>query len=112
MGYSIANESSTAVIGSISMESSSFGVFNAPDSGSFPLSNGEQADGTFTELSDGGGSPYATLQVFFIKGDAKAETYVGGELYSTTKHGSGISTIQVPEILDTETTIYIEFSDI
>ncbi len=112
MGYSVVNNSSSAVVGSISMESSSFGVFDAPNSGSFPVFSGESASGSISVLSDGGGNPNATIQVFLIKGDAMVDASVEGSLISTSKVGSGISTIQIPEILDSGEDVVLEFYDI
>lgn len=111
MSYTFSNESS-AVIADISTQSSAFGTFNAPSTGSYPILNGDTIQGDNSALSDEFGSPYATLQVFILEGDAQADTIIDGELYSTTKLGSGISTIQIPEISNTGTTIFIEFSNI
>jgi hypothetical protein len=110
MAYTFANEAAGAVITSISMESSTYGTFDAPSSGSYPIAAGEQVEGTKSTLTSTVGNPIAKLQINLSQGAVQADTYIDGGLHSTTFHGSGISYIDIPTDLDSAITLYVEFS--
>jgi hypothetical protein len=110
MAYTFSNEADGSIITSISMESSTYGTFDPPSEGSFPIGDNEQVSGDFSTLTSTPGNPNAKLQINLSQGGVQADTVIDGELYSTTIHGSGISYINLPTDLDNSSTLFIEFS--
>lgn len=112
MGYIINNNSSTAVVTGISTESSTYGSFYSPSSGSFPAFSGDQVTGSNTILQNLKGSPYATILVFLQQGDAQISVSLDGVPYSSLNYSSGIASIQIPEQLDNGVDIQLDIDNI
>lgn len=97
MGFAISNTSAAAVITSISTPSSITGELTIT-TGSLPLIQGDLISGSNTTITDTGGSPYGSIEMFLQQGDAQIETYVNNTLYSSDRYGSGFISLQTPII--------------
>jgi uncharacterized delta-60 repeat protein len=97
MGFAISNTSAAAVITSISTPSSITGELTIT-SGSLPLIQGDLIDGSNTTITDTGGSPFGSIEMFLQQGDAQIDTYVNNTLYSSDRYGSGFISLQTPII--------------
>lgn len=109
MGFSITNNSATAVITSIGALSSTYGSFTVT-SGTFPLFSGQTVSGTNTEINNDMGSPEGSIQLFLLNGDAQIEYYVNGNLISANDYSSGIIELKGP-ILQAGDTIGINVDE-
>jgi len=97
MGFAISNTSAAAVITSLSTPSSITGELTIT-SGSLPLIQGDLIGGSNTTITDTGGSPFGSIEMFLQQGDAQIETYVNNTLYSSDRYGSGFISLQTPII--------------
>jgi uncharacterized delta-60 repeat protein len=97
MGFAISNTSAAAVITSISTPSSITGELTIT-SGSLPLIQGDLIEGSNTTITDTGGSPFGSIEMFLQQGDAQIDTYVNNTLYSSDRYGSGFISLQTPII--------------
>jgi uncharacterized delta-60 repeat protein len=97
MGFAISNTSAAAVITSISTPSSITGELTIT-SGSLPLIQGDLISGSNTTITDTGGSPFGSIEMFLQQGDAQIDTYVNNTLYSSDRYGSGFISLQTPII--------------
>ena len=97
MGFAISNTSAAAVITSLSTPSSITGELTIT-SGSLPLVQGGFISGSNTTITDTGGSPFGSIEMFLQQGDAQIDTFVNNTLYSSDRYGSGFISLQTPII--------------
>ena len=109
MGFAISNTSAAAVITSISTPSSITGELTIT-SGSLPLIQGDLISGSNTTITDTGGSPFGSIEMFLQQGDAQIDTYVNNTLYSSDRYGSGFISLQTP-ILQSSDSLTMSVSD-
>ena len=109
MGFAISNTSAAAVITSISTPSSITGELTIT-SGSLPLIQGDLISGSNTTITDTGGSPYGSIEMFLQQGDAQIDTFVNNTLYSSDRYGSGLISVQTP-ILQSGDSLTMAVSD-
>jgi uncharacterized delta-60 repeat protein len=109
MGFAISNTSAAAVITSISTPSSITGELTIT-SGSLPLVQGDFISGSNTTITDTGGSPFGSIEMFLQQGDAQIDTFVNNTLYSSDRYGSGFISLQTP-ILQSSDSLTMSVSD-
>jgi uncharacterized delta-60 repeat protein len=97
MGFAISNTSAAAVITSISTPSSITGELTITG-GTLPLIQGDLISGSNTTITDTGGSPFGSIEMFLQQGDAQIDTFVNNTLYSSDRYGSGFISLQTPII--------------
>jgi uncharacterized delta-60 repeat protein len=97
MSFAISNTSAAAVITSLSTPSSITGELTIT-SGSLPLVQGGFISGSNTTITDTGGSPFGSIEMFLQQGDAQIDTFVNNTLYSSDRYGSGFISLQTPII--------------
>jgi len=97
MSFAISNTSAAAVITSLSTPSSITGELTITG-GTLPLIQGDLISGSNTTITDTGGSPFGSIEMFLQQGDARIDTYVNNTLYSSDRYGSGFISLQTPII--------------
>ena len=109
MGFAISNTSAAAVITSISTPSSITGELTITG-GTLPLIQGDLISGSNTTITDTGGSPFGSIEMFLQQGDAQIDTFVNNTLYSSDRYGSGFISLQTP-ILQSGDSLTMSVSD-
>lgn len=95
MSFTLTNNSSNSVITGISTQGSTYGTFTITG-GTFPLFSGNSISGTNTTIQNKDGSPYGTLQLYLLSGDAQIEVNINGQLMGGGDYSSGICEVTIP----------------
>jgi hypothetical protein len=101
MPFTLTNNSALAVVTEFTTYAPPYGVFTIT-SGSLPLYSGQTISGTNTTIADGSNSPYGTIQIFLVKGNAQIEVFINGTLYSALSNSSGLCSIRIPILSPTD----------
>lgn len=101
MPFTLTNNSALAVVTEFTTYAPPYGVFTIT-SGSLPLFSGQTISGTNTTIADGSNSPFGTIQIFLVKGNAQLEVFINGTLYTALSYASGLCSIRVPILSPTD----------
>ena len=104
MSFTLTNNSALAIVTDLTTYAPPYGVFTIT-SGSLPVASGQTISGTNTTITNEGDSPYGTIQIFLVKGNAQIELFINGTLYSALSYASGICSINVPILTSSDSII-------